>query len=258
MKKIALLAVLILLVSILIASTSICYADSISDLGFFYEVTDSNGLQTFIYDQDSSSYKQSITIPYSYFLKISANASNGYYKISYNDCELYISEATAPSSIAVTTFDKVSQFQQGPYYTMDIAAPNAAIALYDLNFSLLHTLECTSIRFVGYTQHENVYYFLCKVKNKGFTEEYLRYIKASDISGSDFSPSLIPINPDCKKAQEDQDAKDIEVAQNKLRRNIFFFVICVVCVLIVLLIYNPFKKKQPQKTNPNMTSDDDF
>ena len=267
MKKIALLAVLILLVSIVFASTSICYADSISDLGYYYEVTDTNGLQTYIKDGDA--YKQGITIPYSYFFKISTQATNGYYKISYNDCDLYISEATAPNSIAVSKKDNLNQFQQGPYVTMEIVAKDdTAITLYNFDFAEVDDSKCTAIKFIGYTQHENVYYFLCKVTLK-LGGDYVYYLKASDnikfsylnakdVSGSDFNPSIITINPDSKKATDDQNAKDIEVAQNKLRRNIFFFVICVVCVLIVLLIYNPFKKKQPQKTNPNMTSDDDF
>ena len=92
----------------------------------------------------------------------------------------------------------------------------------------------------------------------GTTSTTPAYVKASDVLSSEFDPQLIPINSDSQQAKDDKNAKDIETAQNKLRRNIFFIVICVVCVVVVLLIYNPFKKKQVKKANPNMTSDDDF
>ena len=261
MKKIALLLVLVLTLSICLTFTSVCFAFyTVSPNECFYEVTNQAGLQTYILE--GTTYKPSILIPYSYFFKVTAPLADGYYRISYNNNEdLFISENIADADIRLTSYKTLSEFQQGPYYTMALNAPSTAIELFDNDYNSVGTQgNISSIIFYGYTAKENVYFFLTKITFNIGTDVYntTKYVKASDILSSEFNPELIPINPDSQKAKDDKNAAEVEVAQNNLRRNIFFFVICVVCVLVVLLIYNPFKKKQVKKANPNMTSDDDF
>ena len=260
MKKIALLLVLVLALSICLTFTGVCFAwTNVVPDECFYEVTNQNGLQAYILD--GVTYKASIVIPYSYFFKVTQSPKDGYYKISYNNKDdLYIAENVPDGDVRLTSYKTISDFQQGPYYTMALNAPSTAIQLYNFDYATDYALTCSSIIYIGYAKHEDIYYFLVKATYTIMSEEHTTtaYVKASDVLSSEFDPQLIPINPDSQQAKDDKNAKDIETAQNKLRRNIFFIVICVVCVVVVLLIYNPFKKKQVKKANPNMTSDDDF
>ena len=260
MKKIALLLVLVLALSICLTFTGVCFAwTNVVPDECFYEVTNQNGLQAYILD--GVTYKASIVIPYSYFFKVTQSPKDGYYKISYNNKDdLYIAENVPDGDVRLTSYKTISDFQQGPYYTMALNAPSTAIQLYNFDYAEELALPCSSIIFIGYVKHEDIYYFLVNATYTimGTTSTTPAYVKASDVLSSEFDPQLIPINPDSQQAKDDKNAKDIETAQNKLRRNIFFIVICVVCVVVVLLIYNPFKKKQVKKANPNMTSDDDF
>ena len=260
MKKIALVLVLVLVLSMCLTFTSVCFAwYTVTPNECYYEVTNKAGLQAYI--QDETTYKKSIIIPYSYFFKVTQQASDGYYRISYNnDDALFISENVADGDVRLTSFKTLSEFTQGPNYTMTLNAPATALQLYDYNFAADQALPCTSVIFIGYAVNEGIYYFLVNATYSimGTSNTVRAYVKASDVLSSEFNPELIPINPDSKQAKEDKTNKQTEEAQNKLKRNIFFIVICVVCVLIVLLIYNPFKKKPVKKNNPNMTSDDDF
>ena len=259
MKKIALLLVLVLTLSICLTFTSVCFAFyTVSPNECFYEVTNQAGLQTYVLD---GTYKESIVIPYSYFFKVTLGPTDGYFKITYNNKDdLYIKETLSDNDVRLTSYKSLSDFQQGPYYTMALNAPSIAINLYNMDYASDTSIPCSSLIYIGYTKHEDVYYFLVNATYTilGETHTAPAYVKASDVLSSEFNPELIPTNPDSQKAKDDKNAAETEVAQNNLRRNIFFFVICVVCVLVVLLIYNPFKKKQVKKANPNMTSDDDF
>ena len=259
MKKIAIILALVLILSISLTFTSVCFAWYImapSDL--YYEVADTNGLQTYAYYNDA--YVKSIIIPYTYFFKVTATAADGYIKISYNGRDdLYISENTPQNATRSTTYKDC----QTAFYKMDLAAPSSALQLYEFNFTKAGEPQSniTQLDFVGYALNEDAYYFLVNVTitiGSNTLAPVTYYVKAADVTSSEFNPGLIDSNPASSKAKDEKEAHDYQVAQNKLRRNIFFIAICTVCVVVVLLIYNPFKKKQPKKANPNMTSDDDF
>ena len=262
MKKVAVLLLLVLILSLSLTYTSVCFAwytDLHKDT--YWEVVNKNGIQTYLLE--NTEYKESIIIPYSYFFKVDGDRANGYYQISYNgQTNLYISDALDEASIKSTNYKQVTEFQISPFYNLTIAAPDKAIQLYDLDFNTSSSPrnDITAINFIGYAKHDNIYYFYATftINVEGELVERNRYILASDVLDSTFDPSNITIHPDSSKAKDDQNAKDVEVAQNKLKRNIFFFSICVVCVLVVLLIYNPFKKKQSKKTNSNMSAEEDF
>ncbi len=258
MKKALILVFLIVMLVTCLMTAPICNAASISSSNSFYEVTNSEGLQT--YRQDNTNFVQSVIIPYSYFFKVVANAAEGYYQISYNGCnDLYVSEATLFQNVRATTYQTEDSFSVGPYYTLTLTAPATALQLYNKDFSTGISLPCDSIKFIGYAVNDNDYYFLVNATYTvgDQTNTSLMYVKSTDVISTSFDPKNIAINPDSKEAKDEQQAKDVEIAQNALRRNIFIIVICFVCVLIVVLIYNPFKKKtQSRQVNDISTSDE--
>ncbi len=263
MKKVTILLLLVLILALSLTYTSVCFAAYTNlKADTYWEVVSKNGVQTYLLI--NTEYKESIIIPYSYFFKVEGDrTSNGYYQISYNgQTNLYISASLDESYIKSTNYKVESEFQISPYYNLTIAAPDKAIQLYDSNYqSDSQTYSnISAIKFIGYAKHNDVYYFYTLITMNIAGHEYTdtHYILASDVLDSTFDPSNITIHPDSSKAKDDQEARDVEVAQNKLKRNIFFFSICVVCVLVVLLIYNPFKKRQSKKTNSNMAAEEDF
>ena len=261
MKKALVLVFLIVMLVTCLMATPICYAATISSNNSFYEVTNKDGLQTYILPQDSTTYVQSIIIPYSYFFKVNSSAAEGYYNISYNNCnDLYVSEATLMQNVRATTYQTDESFTVGPYYTLTLTAPATALQLYKKDFSADTALVCDSIKFVGYTTNDNEYYFLVNATFTilGTQNNELAYVKATDVISTSFDPKNIAINPDSKQAKDEKEAKDVEVAQNMLKRNIFIIVICVACVLVVVLIYNPFKKKTNSRPVNDITANEDF
>ncbi len=263
MKKVAVLLLLVLILSLSLTYTSVCFAwytNLKSDT--YWEVVSKNGVQTYLLE--NTVYKESVIIPYSYFFKVEGDrTSDGYYNISYNgQTNLYVSSNLDEAAIKSTNYKSESEFQISPYYNLTIAAPDKALQLYDLDYAASSSprTDITAIKFIGYAKHDNIYYFYATftINVEGEEITRTRYILANDVLDSTFDPSNITIHPDSSKAKDDQNARDVEVAQNKLKRNIFFFSICVVCVLVVLLIYNPFKKRQSKKTNSNMSSEEDF
>lgn len=259
MKKVAIILALILTLTICLTFTSVCFAwYVVSPSDYYYEVTDTNGLQTYVYD--GTNYLPSIIIPYTYFFKVKAPASDAHFKIEYNGRnDLYISENIPQNTVTSTNYTECDT----AFYKMDLAAPSSALQLYEFNFTKAGEPQSniTQLDFVGYALNEDAYYFLVNVTitiGSNTLAPVTYYVKAADVTSSEFNPGLIDSNPASSKAKDEKEAHDYQVAQNKLRRNIFFIAICTVCVVVVLLIYNPFKKKQPKKANPNMTSDDDF
>lgn len=260
MKKVALLLVLVVALTMALTFTSVCYAaTSLTRSNNYYESIQSGGIQAYRFDTNTNSFVKSIIIPYSYFFKVEANAASGYYQISYNGYEeLFIPEPTSSSAARATTYDEITDFDEAPAYSLSLSAPDSNLTLYDINFANPSSTSVESLRFVGYAKNEDTYYFLVMVQLPYDVPEFASYVKASDVLDSSFDPANIPIHKNSKEATDEQAAKDVEIAQNMLRRNIFFITICVVCVLVVLLIYNPFKKKQTKKINTNNTSDDEF
>ena len=259
MKKALILVFLIVMLVTCLMTAPICNAASISSSDTFYEVTNSEGLQT--YRLYNTAYVQSIVIPYSYFFKVIANAAEGYYQISYNGCnELYVSEATLFQNVRSTTDQNEDAFSVGPSYTLALTAPATALQLYNKDFSTGIALPCDSIKFIGYATHDNDYYFLVNATYTIGEDSHtsLMYVKSTDVISTEFNPKNIAVNPDSKEAKDEKQAKDVEIAQNMLRRNIFIIVICFVCVLIVILIYNPFKKKTQSRPVNDISTSDDF
>ena len=260
MKKIGIILALILTLTICLTFTSVCYAWYIvAPSDSYYEVTDTSGLQTYVYD--GANYLPSIIIPYTYFFKVKAAASDAHFKIEYNGRnDLYISENIPQNAVTSTNYTECDTAA----YKTELAAPSSALQLYDNHFAAAGapTSNISKLDFIGYANNDGTYYFLVKVtitigaSTNELSDPY--FVKTTDVLSSAFDPTLIAANPASSKAKGDKEAQEYEVAQNKLRRNIFFISICVVCVLVVVLIYNPFKKKQPKKVNSNMTSDDDF
>ena len=260
MKKALILVFLIVMLVTCLMATPLCYAASISSSNTFYEVTNKDGLQTYIL-LTNGTYVQSIIIPYSYFFTVETTAAEGYYNISYNGCkDLYVQEATFPQNVRITTYQTEESFAVGPFYTLTLTAPATALQLYKKDFSLGTPQVCDSIKFVGYSVYDNDYYFLINATYTPVEDPItsLAYVKASDVISTSFDPKNIAINPDSKEAKDEQQAKNVEVAQNMLRRNIFIIVICVACVLVVLLIYNPFKKKPNSRPVNDVTATEDF
>ena len=264
MKKVAILLLLVLILSLSLTYTSVCFAwytDFKADT--FWEVADKNGVQTYLLE--NTEFKASIIIPYSYFFKVDGDRrDDGYQSISYNgQSDLYINtEQLDSTDVKATNYKQESEFQISPYYNLTISVPDNALQIYDLSFQPDPQTysNITSLKFVGYTKHDNLYYFYTEytIIIGGTTMTNKAYILASDVLASTFDPTNITIHPDSSKAKDDQNAKDVEVAQNKLKRNIFFFSICVVCVLVVLLIYNPFKKKTQSRQVNDISTNEDF
>ncbi len=135
MKKVTLLLVLILLLSVCLTSTGICYAWTygVSVTDTYYEVIDKGGLQT--YALVDTEYVESIIIPYSYFFKVTNEASEGYCKISYNGyTNLYIPTSYETQIVQSTTYTSEDDFSQSPYYSLSLSAPDEAIYLYSAKF----------------------------------------------------------------------------------------------------------------------------
>ena len=260
MKKAVLLILLIVILASALLVTPICYAATITPSNSFYEVTNTEGLQTYL--KDDVNYIQGIIIPYSYFFKVTQAPADGYYKISYNNYEdLYVQEATLPQSVRLTSYESASSFKTGPYYTLKLTSPATPLQLYNKDFSTGSLFVCTSIDFIGYATYENEYYFLAKESNDlggGEVIETVRYVKATDVISSSFDPKKIEINPDSQQAKNEENARDVERAQNQLRRNTFIIVLTVLCVLVVVLIYNPFKKKSQARPVNSITTNDDI
>ena len=136
MKKAVLLTLLIVILSVALWVTPICYAATISASNCFYEVTNQDGLQTYQKLSDDVTFVESIIIPYTYFFKVIQSPAEGYYKISYNGYEeLYVQEATLPQSVRLTTYESSSSFKAGPYYTLPLVAPNTALTTYKKDFT---------------------------------------------------------------------------------------------------------------------------
>lgn len=257
MKKAGICLILILIISLSLTYTSVCFAASVITPGdVYHEVIAKDGLQTYILED--TTYKESIIIPYSYFFKVTNQASNGYYKISYGGFdELYILETIGSNQVKTTSYTKESDFTQSPYYILNLSTPSTQLTMYNNNFEAQDALTCTVISFIGYAKHEDKYYFFAKITTTLVGDIY-KYIAAEDVLDSTFNPTNIAVHPDSKEAKDEQESKNIEIAQNQLRRNIFFFVICILCVLVVILIYNPFKKKSSRKVNINNIQEDEF
>lgn len=259
MKKAVLLTLLIVILSVALWVTPICYAATISASNCFYEVTNQDGLQTYL--KDDLTFIPSIVIPYTYFFKVTQSPAEGYYKISYNGYEeLYVQEATLPQSVRLTTYESSSSFKAGPYYTLPLNAPATALQLYGKNYNADALMICNSLSFIGYANHESEYFFFVKATQTvgGISNDYYMYVKATDVISSTYDPKKIEINPDSQPAKNEETAKDVEKAQNQLRRNIFIIVLCFVCVLSVILIYNPFKKKSQARPVNSITTNDDI
>ena len=258
MKKALILVFLIVMLVTCLMTAPICNAASISSSETFYEVTNVDGLQTYLLY--NSTYVQSIIIPYTYFFKIIANPQNGYYKISYNGCnDLYVSEATLFQNVRGTTYQTEESFEGGPYYTLKLNAPATNLQLYNQDFTEAQAIKCDELGFIGYAVNDNDYYFLVNATyTLGTKTTITMYVKSTDVISTEFNPKNIAINPNSQEAKDEKQAKDVEIAQNALRRNIFIIVICFVCVLIVVLIYNPFKKKTQARQVSDISTSDDF
>ena len=259
MKKAIILTILIVILATALTITPYCFADTISASNNFYEVTDTNGLQTYAKTSDTT-FVESIIIPYSYFFKIVEKADE-YYRISYNDYDqLYVAEATLSQSIRSTAIENASSFKVGPYYTLPLTAPATTLQLYNMNYDADAANVFNSLSFIGYALHNEEYYFLAKetIVMGGVNYDAYLYVKASDVLSSSFDPKKIELNPDSQQAKNEEKEKNVEKAQNKLRRNMFIIVLCISCVLVTVLIYNPFKKKSQSRPANSITTNDDI
>lgn len=260
MKKALLLLTLIVILVTALTITPICYAATLTASNSFYEVTNTDGLQTYV-KSDDVTFVQSIIIPYSYFFKIIQSPAEGYYKISYNGYEeLYVAEATLNQSVRLTTYESASSFSAGPYYTLPLNAPATALTTYNKDFTPNEPNIFKSLSFIGYASHDNEYYFFTKatITIGDVSQDFYVYVKASDVISSSFEPNKISINPDSQPAKKEENDKNVEKAQNQLKRNTYVVVISVVCVLVVILIYNPFKKKTQSRPVNSITTNDDI
>ncbi len=257
MKKFALIFYIILS----IICTSLIAAPMVNaDTSTYYETTEN--LQTYL-----SNESPAVIIPYTYFFKLESETtiiseSNiEYYKIVYNGISLYAKKTDVLNKATQTSSSDISS----PYYTMNLTLPSGFTTKYKYNqetdtFKEAGSEEYTSMTFIGYVENDSKYYFYVSatyLDGEDITQSVNIFVLSSDVV-STFSASAIPLHPSSNAAKEKNKQDNNKIAQNNLKRNIFFFSICVLCVIVVVIIYNPFKKKGSKNTQSQFKSEEDY
>ncbi len=254
-KSLSVVVILLVILCTMLICTSNVFAD---ESVLYYETT--APLQ--VYDENTNPL---FTIPYTYFFirnndtAVAGADNNLYYKISYNGLtDLYVLKSDFENKVSSITKLDVST----PYYNIELIAPQGATTLYKYDkdsssFLARPQQELVSIDFYGYQKDVNgVYYFYVKPYIEDGNLNAC-YIKADDVTTS-FNEANIAAHPQSKEAIEETRQANAKAAQNNLRRNIFFFLVCALCVFVVVLIYNPFKKKGASHAPSQFTSEDDY
>ena len=197
-------------------------------------------------------------IPRSYFYKVKGKNELSI-EIVYNNTTLYISNTDFTNKSSASTLTDISN---PGYMLIDLQAPETRIVVYspsDTTFSETNTYNVSDITFIGAYLDENtdIYYFFVNltIPTLNTTGQFL--IKADTVSTS-FSYNNIPLNPASQEYKNQTQLEQTTIAQNKLKRNLFYFGISFLAVLIVILVYNPFKKKGAISAPTSHTSEDDF
>lgn len=273
MKKVIIIALLLMIICVCGLSAGVCFADetspSTNEWYYFQQSTDRTNLPLKATADDES--KIILYIPHSYAFEKLEEPNGSYLKVKYNSKEGYISTAYFNSNCKKVT----SKWGNNPYaYDLSSLALSVdEVITYDENKMEADDYPTRKSDFeiatvYGYRMKDNDYYFLvdANITYRGETKKYTLYIKASDTNRANFNERDIPDsagytlqttpeNPTTPSGEitsggettlpsVDNNGSDTQTPKNSLDRYILIAVIAVLCVVIIILIFVPNKKRQ--------------
>ncbi len=270
MKKLIILTMLLMILSVCALSAGVCFADETST---YYYVEKDKELTVYISPQRTSGI--ALQIPATYAFKYIKDENGDFAAIEYNGCQGYV----LLNDFNVMCKKVDAKWGENPYeYTFKAQDfdkfKSENIVAYTYNGNSLSAVNnptpsnlITIKNVYGYFKDGNQTYILVDIAlNVGIGYEMLKhYIKADDIQGAlelvngipqsaGYIAQTTPDKPTVPSGDSNSgdnntpnvgdNNSDTQTPKNSLDRYIMIAVIAVLCVVIIILIFAPTKKRQ--------------
>lgn len=224
-----------------------------------------------LYSNDPNSVPEPLfEVPGTYYVTLtSSTPSAGYYSVTYNGANYYVSAADFQSRVTLHDTEKYGAVPaENKYFTLDAATvfPQGDYQTYSYSNGVMSALMSGNMQITecyGLLTAQGVtYYYVDTVLSNSFSIPGT-YIAASSAAApySSYTAASITANPyEQVKAEIDKQlaenqnppgdeegsasTTDPENPDNNLERIILSVIIAILCVAVVLLIFRPGKKKK--------------